>query len=136
MSTVNPFASSNSTPSLLATDMVRSLDSVIETLIEARIRLGFSESELAEKIGFDEEDVVAFEHRDLSPSLEFVVAYGIAVSVHVSFQASDGVAWARNKRISPADRVIAQWASDSQGNSETRRTAFPFKPARLLVANA
>ncbi|MGV2950690.1 hypothetical protein ACNPM8_01800 [Glutamicibacter sp. AGC46] len=108
MSAVNPFASSTTTSSLLATDIVRGLDTLIDTLTSARIRKGYSPRELAEQIGFDEEDVLDFEHHDFSPPVEFVMAYGIAVAVHIQFLASDGEAWARRKRASTVEREIAK----------------------------
>ena len=108
MNTQNPFAGSNATSSLLATDMVKNLDGLVEALVQARSAKGYSPEDVARRIGYEVEDVLEFEQRDLSPSLEFVVAYSIAVSVHVLFQASDGESWARGKRAMSLSSTVAE----------------------------
>lgn len=116
MSAVNPFAHSATTSSLLASDMVRNLDTLIRVLKRARVKRGFSEKSLAAEIGYDEDDVLEFEHHELSPSIEFLVAYGIAVKVHIQFQTTDGETWAGKKRNAQGiiERSISEWSNQSE----------------------
>lgn len=96
---VNPFASTTkSTISMLASSMVQGIGALIQELRETREKRNYSQAEIAEMLSVSELEIDQLESRHHSPTLDLVVAYAMALKIHVDFVTEDGEEWARSRR--------------------------------------